>query len=257
MFFLICFRPPPGDLKAKIMDITGIPVCRQALKGWQPNEQPCTNATVLHTLNIALENELILSDLSAEGFLSTSLSASTPPSSSSTTSSATFAAAATDDDMVRRHTDTYALNIMREPEGIELSLNFPGTQRLIDIKTDVYTITDIPVRHQDWTGWPATMTNDTTLAASGINSVHKLHLRSTAPTNTTTTTASSVFGNNLDIDARAGTASTRSSNSNIIEIDSDEYESATDADFNADEEMFTEPIAPTRVVHLSEYITLC
>lgn len=140
------------------------------------------------------------------------------------------------------------------PDGTEISLNFPGHQRYIDIKTDVYTITDIPVRHQDWTGWPPNMTNDTTLAVSGIDIVHSLQLKSSSVTSSGGAGSSfAAFGNHLGV---GGTASTRSSSSNIIEIDSDEYEDATDADFNADEDLFTEPIVPNRVNYLSKLIIL-
>lgn len=33
-----------------------------------------------------------------------------------------------------------------------------------EVKTNVYYVTDIPVRHQEWTGWPHGCDNDTTLA---------------------------------------------------------------------------------------------
>lgn len=214
------------------MDETMIPVCRQTLKGWLPAHQTITNNTVLHALNIARENELVLTDQSEEGYT-----------------------AAADVTAIRL-AQTFTLNIKWMPDGTEISLNFPGHQRYIDIKTDVYTITDIPVRHQDWTGWPPNMTNDTTLAASGIDIVHSLQLKSNSVTSSGGAGSSfAAFGNHLGI---GGTASTRSSSSNIIEIDSDEYEDATDADFNADEDLFTEPIVPNRVNYLSKlFILVC
>lgn len=216
-----------GELKAKIMDVTQIPVCRQAITGWMPHNQNCTNATVLNTLNIARENELVLKDMSAEGF--------------------------EDDASLLRQSDTFTLLIRRMPEDIELTLNFPGHQKLIQIKSDVFTISDIPVRHQDWTGWPSQMTNDTTLAQSGIGLVHNLTLRSTAPAAAAATL--STLNNYLSASAASTAANRRpSNNSNVIEIDSDEseFEDATDADFNADEDMFTEPIVRNRLNYLSE-----
>lgn len=58
-----------------------------------------------------------------------------------------------------------------------LELKFPGHQNILSIKTDVYTITDIPVRHQVWFGWPNNVTNITTLAESGVEREHNLVLK--------------------------------------------------------------------------------
>lgn len=224
-----------SELKAKIMDVTQIPVCRQILSGWLPHDRPCVNATVLHTLNIARENELILTDLSAEGY--------------------------EDDASVQRHSEPFTLIIRRLPDDTELTLNFPGHLKLLQIKSDVYNITDIPVRHQDWTGWPSNVTNDTTLAQTGINRVHNLILRSLAPvpsnpqSTASLTPAVSSATNYLTAGAGSAAFSRRpSNNSSIIEIDSDEseFEDATDADFNADEDMFTEPIVRNRLNYLSK-----
>lgn len=224
-----------GELKAKIMDVTAIPVCRQTLAGWMGTNQQCTNASILHTLNVARENELILTDLSTEGF--------------------------TDDVALRRQTDTFTLKIKRQPEGIELQLNFPGQQTLIAIKTDIYTITDIPVRHQEWTGWPPNMNNNTTLAQSGIDLEHSLVLRSNssnsnfALSTTAAASAASTTTNSSNHLSVGGNASNRSSSSNIIEIDSDdsEFEDATDTDFNADEDLFTDTIVRNRLNYLSKF----
>lgn len=218
------------------MDVTAIPVCRQALAGWMVQEQQCTNASILHTLNVARENELILTDLSVEGF--------------------------TDDVALRRQTDTFTLKITRQPENTEFQLNFPGQQTLIAIKTDIYTITDIPVRHQEWTGWPPNMNNNTTLAQSGIPLEHSLVLKSnfsfsnflsTTTAASTTTTNSSNHHVAVGGNTAADSVSNRSSSSNIIEIDSDEseFEDATDTDFNADEDLFTETIVRSRLNYLS------
>lgn len=232
-----------SELKAKIMDITKIPVCRQMLSGWPPHDRPCVNATVLHTLNIARENELILTDLSAEGY--------------------------EDDASVTRHSEPFTLVIRRLPDDTELTLNFPGHIKLLQVKSDVFNITDIPVRHQEWTGWPPNVTNDTVLAQTGISRVHNLTLRSLAPPPALVsassaqstagavlpTAASNTSTNYLTPGSGSAAVSRRpSNNSNVIEIDSDEseFEDATDADFNADEDMFTEPIVRNRLNYLSK-----
>lgn len=221
-----------GELKAKIMDATQIPVCRQILSGLLQHDQPSVNSTVLNTLDLGHENELILTDLTAEGY--------------------------EDDASVQRHSELFTLIIRRLPDETDLTLNFSGHVKLLQIKSDVYNITDIPVRHQEWTGWPSNVTNDTSLAQTGISRLHKLTLRSLAPTPSqplSTTSAASNASNYLTPGAGSSAVSRRpSNNSNVIEIDSDEseFEDATDADFNADEDMFTEPIVRNRLNYLSE-----
>lgn len=49
-------------------------------------------------------------------------------------------------------------------------MKYPGTHTILDVKTGVYTLTDVPVRNQQWQGWPNLVKGDeTTLAQSGIS----------------------------------------------------------------------------------------
>lgn len=66
----------------------------------------------------------------------------------------------------RRNNETFTLNIVQQPEGKTLQLMFPGRQTVLDVKTGVHNITNIPVRYQDWTGWPPGVIHSTTLAVS-------------------------------------------------------------------------------------------
>ena len=188
------------------MEKTLMPICRQELSGWPENVGDLSNSTPLEQLRIEQENELILNDLDAE-----------------------------ENELSARLRISYTLNIKREPEGVEISLKFPGKQTFLEVKTDVYSITDIPVRHQNWTGWPNSITSDTALADSGINLVHDFTLKSNAPS-----------------------ASERQQQSaNVIEIDSSdssEFEDATE--FNSEEELFTEPPLRNRLNYLSKLICL-
>lgn len=73
---------------------------------------------------------------------------------------------------------SYTLNIHDESQQKDYSLKFLGSKTVLEVKTDVYTLTDIPVRHQVWTGWPSQLKNDrTTLACSGIQPVHELTVK--------------------------------------------------------------------------------
>lgn len=78
--------------------------------------------------------------------------------------------------LASQNQQTYTLHI-NVPDGNMLHLKFPGFQNILAIKTDVYTITDIPVRHQVWSGWPNNVTNTTTLAESGVERDHNLVLK--------------------------------------------------------------------------------
>ncbi|KAF3834732.1 hypothetical protein F7725_027290 [Dissostichus mawsoni] len=51
----------------------------------------------------------------------------------------------------------------------DYSLNFPGSKTIQEVKRNVSDLTNIPVRHQQWDGWPASASDDSmTLAVSGI-----------------------------------------------------------------------------------------
>lgn len=211
-------------MKNKIAEYTSIPNCRQSLRGWvQPNEA-YTNNTKLHTMSIARENELIVTDITGDD------------------------GSALDDDSIERLGQMYTLNILNEKDSNPLQLKFRGTQTILDIKTDVYTITNIAVRHQEWTGWPANVTNDTMLALTGIPLEHSLTLKSLE---TASSQPSSAFNNDDNRTARnhGGIPET-------IDIDSDssvdEFEDASD--FNAEDDIFTSPTTNRRIKHLSKKI---
>lgn len=61
-----------SDLKNEVQTATGVQVCRQALKGWADNVQRHAQKsnTVLKALHLEKQTDIILTDLSDEGFLS-------------------------------------------------------------------------------------------------------------------------------------------------------------------------------------------
>ena len=81
--------------------------------------------------------------------------------------------------IAERLTQSYTLNIHDESQQKDYNLKFLGSKTVLEVKTDVYTLTDIPVRHQIWNGWPSQLKNDrTTLACSGIrHPVHELTVK--------------------------------------------------------------------------------
>lgn len=201
-----------GDLKAKIFELTSIPVCRQSLRGWMHSNQSYTCTTKMCTMSLARENELIVSDMIEDGGV-------------------------VDDEHIESLNATFTLNIFNEKAGSTVQLKFPGTQTVEDIKRDVYTVTNIAVRHQEWIRWPPGVADTTPLALTGIQREHDFILRSTEPA------------------ASGSSHGSSSARNEAIDIDSDssvdEFEDASD--FNGDDDIFTSSIANKRIKHLSEY----
>lgn len=68
--------------------------------------------------------------------------------------------------MQEKLTGKYTLNIKVEDK--VYNLKYPGTQTIYKVKADVYTLTNIHVRNQVWSGWPPNIDDQTMLALSGI-----------------------------------------------------------------------------------------
>lgn len=67
------------------------------------------------------------------------------------------------------------LNVRDEIHNKTYNLHFPGTHTILEVKSDVYSLIDVPVRNQLWKGWPASVKDDNTiLAQTGISSEHDL-----------------------------------------------------------------------------------
>ncbi|XP_050454292.1 FAS-associated factor 1 isoform X1 [Cataglyphis hispanica] len=132
------------DLKQFIWYKTNIAPCQQYLHGWK--KEPQTSNTILQTLDLPRENTLYLSSLSQDG-----------DSSHETVS------------LSDRMIQTYTLNVKDEVHNKTYNLKFPGTRTVLEVKTDIYSLIDVPVRNQQWKGWPSSLKDDNViLAQSGI-----------------------------------------------------------------------------------------
>lgn len=219
-----------GDLKARIFEVTSIPTCRQSWCGWVQSSESSDDSTKLHTMNLSEENELIVNDIKDLRDNDIGI---------------------VDDADVERLTRTYTLNILigGTSNTAPLQLNFPGTRTIADVKKDIYSVTNIAVRHQQWHGWPSGVSDDTALALTGIPYEHNLVL------NTTETTSTNQNKPNQTGGAAAAESSNARSNHNneLIEVDSDssidEFEDASD--FNGDDDIFAAPAANRRRNDLS------
>ncbi|CAG9803810.1 unnamed protein product [Chironomus riparius] len=148
-----------GDLKQNIMKRTSVPVCRQNIRGllnFTMNDLQ-NDSIVLRSLNLPVENNVELNDLSNEGF-PVDMPLLSPLNSEL----------------------SYQLRIYYTNEDRHLNLNFPATKTLIDIKNDLNAVLKIPVRFQKWEGWPTNVSNATKLNEMGIEPIHSLKLTCTS-----------------------------------------------------------------------------
>ena len=133
------------DLKQLIWEKTNIPPCQQHLHGWK--KVPETLYTPLQSLYLPKENTLYLSSTTEEVDVTT------------------------DNSSLSEHmTQTYTLNIKDEIHKKTYNLKFLGSSTILDVKSGIYALIDVPVRNQQWKGWPSSVQNDSVmLAQSGIS----------------------------------------------------------------------------------------
>lgn len=73
-------------------------------------------------------------------------------------------------EITERLKSIYSLKLKVESDTCNetFTLKFNGTKTILEIKADAYTLTNIPVRHQVWSGWPPNIDDQTMIALSGI-----------------------------------------------------------------------------------------
>ena len=133
------------DLKQLIWEQTNILPCQQRLHGWK--KEPESLYTSLQSLDLPKENTLYVSPISEDVDLTTDIVS-----------------------LPNRMTQTYTLNIKDEIQKKTYNLKFSGTSTILDVKSGIYALIDVPVRNQQWKGWPSLVKNDSImLAQSGIS----------------------------------------------------------------------------------------
>ncbi|XP_074644046.1 FAS-associated factor 1-like [Tubulanus polymorphus] len=147
-----------GRIKEVLAEDIGISADKQVLRGW--NSRQAEDKDVLKSLHLPKEVRLFL------------LTPATCVSESSMEDS---------NILEERLTQNFTLLINVPQHNREYSLNFPGTKTVQEVKSDVYHVTDIPVRSQSWKGWPSGADDEQmTLAGAGIGfPCHKLELSQT------------------------------------------------------------------------------
>ncbi|XP_043578100.1 FAS-associated factor 1 isoform X2 [Bombus pyrosoma] len=133
------------DLKQLIWVQTNVPPCQQRLYGWK--KEPKSDYRSLQSLDLPKENTLYMSPATEDVDLTTDIVS-----------------------LSNRMTQTYTLNIKNEINKETYNLKFPGTNTILDVKSGIYSLTAVPVRNQQWKGWPSSVKNDNVmLAQSGIS----------------------------------------------------------------------------------------
>lgn len=141
-----------NELKKKLELICKVPICRQQITGLGGSKTP--SAATLSSLNLPKNAEIHLKSADE---------------------------AMAGDEVAERLTRTYSLRVKHN--NTEFKLQFPGTKTVREVKNDIYSFTDIPVRHQEWTGWPSmTGLDDTVLAMVGLEMpYHELTVKKMQP----------------------------------------------------------------------------
>jgi len=199
-----------GRIKELLENELGISQQQMVLKGWfcKWNESH-SDKTILRDLNLPEKNNLIL------------LTPNRSPSPAVPSNDESV-------DLLGRLLQTFTLNIRYTDRDASYKLNFPGSRTIQEVKGDVYSLIDVPVRHQVWMGWPDDASDETmTLAGCGVRYPHhSLEVSKAKPE------GSSSKGQNDSED--------------VMEIcgSEDEFEDAHET-FNLDEDLF-EPSGPRK-----------
>nr|XP_046247203.1 FAS-associated factor 1 isoform X2 [Scatophagus argus]XP_046247204.1 FAS-associated factor 1 isoform X2 [Scatophagus argus] len=135
-----------GDIKQILETDLGVPVSKMQLKGWKSGD--VSDSTVLRSLHLPKNNSLYV------------LTPDIAPSASTSKNSA----------LQESLNQNFLLVISHREAQRDYNLNFPGSRTIQEVKRNISDLTNIPVRHQQWEGWPASASDDSmTLAVSGIS----------------------------------------------------------------------------------------
>ncbi|CAG9765820.1 unnamed protein product [Ceutorhynchus assimilis] len=199
-----------NDLKLRIQTAVSVAACRQSLSSWARMQN--YEKTPFSQLMLPTENDLVLT---------------VKPHPDGMT-------ADEESEVTQKLNGTYTLHVKYDNKIYDLK--YQGIKTILQVKTDVYTLTSIPARHQIWSGWPPNIDDNTMLALSGITyPEHEVTVRK-----------------NLQIKEKE-----KRSMPEIVQVESDddEFEDAADS-FNVDDEYFVdndnsarkqEPLIPENV----------
>jgi len=158
-----------GDLKLRIQGETDVNAEDQELTGFYSTRARChhrhiTDRQKLSELNLPGTNALTMKNKNAP---SEEVSHTVAPA-----------------DPAEVHDFTLIITVKKEDDGEENThtVHFRPLQTVHRVKLDLADVTNIPVRQQNWVGWPQNVYDSLTLEKSGIPRLHKLYLSSSLET---------------------------------------------------------------------------
>ncbi|MFT7808877.1 FAS-associated factor 1-like [Arapaima gigas] len=125
-----------GEIKQILETELQIPVSKMQLKGWKAGD--VSDSTVLRSLHLPKNNSLYV------------LTPDIAPVPSTSQNSA----------LQESLNQNFLLVVSHREAQRDYTLNFPGSRTVQEVKRNISDLTNIPVRHQHWEGWPATVTDD-------------------------------------------------------------------------------------------------
>ncbi|XP_012677293.1 FAS-associated factor 1 [Clupea harengus] len=135
-----------GEIKQILETELHVPMAKMQLKGWKSGD--VSDSTVLRSLHLPKNNSLYV------------LTPDIAPSASTSQNST----------LQESLNQNFLLVISHREAQRDYSLNFPASKTIQEVKRNISDLTNIPVRHQQWDGWPASASDDSmTLASSGIS----------------------------------------------------------------------------------------
>nr|XP_022318721.1 FAS-associated factor 1-like [Crassostrea virginica] len=153
-----------GKVKELLSQKIGVPPDKQNLRGWSTRKTRVEDDKILRDLHLPKENNLFLL---------------TPDIPNPTLVQPTCDVEM--ENLAEALNKMYALHIKFTENGKiqEYKLNMPGSKTIGEVKNDVYALTNLPARHQIWTGWPDSAKNDDsmTIGCCGLSfPFHNLEL---------------------------------------------------------------------------------
>ncbi|KAH9523587.1 pre-rRNA processing and 40S ribosomal subunit assembly [Bulinus truncatus] len=144
-----------GQIKDVLEDELGIPRDKQELKGLVKRKRIIDDSTILKDLNLPKENTLYL--------LTPQISNPTVNKAQSQEGEGTSQGLEGAREYLLKVTYRY------DSKYRNFSLKFDCQKTVRDVKQSLSTLTDVPVRHQVWTGWPKPVQDQDKLFSCGLN----------------------------------------------------------------------------------------
>lgn len=129
-------------LKTLIQAQYEVPPCQQVITGWPKGEVP-SDSTRFGALSLPKHVTLFVGS--------------------------PFAEFSNSKDTIKPEEDKYVLKINDQTNGETHSISFYASKTIGEVKNQLYNVSDIPVRLQVWTGWPAGCSDDMTLGDCGLD----------------------------------------------------------------------------------------